>query len=169
MTEFTTGGVFQALREPLVLIESPERRQQIEQYIEAARVPLERAVFDLLSSFAEAVDDAVSAHYRVTLAYRPGVLTLEVRPQEPAGVGGETWILDEGEVEKLTLRLPSELKDLATEAAARMGLSLNAWFIRMLARALQSAGAPPSEGTSERTGRRRRPGSRLTGWVGPTT
>ena len=69
--EFTTESIFQALKSPLAVVDSPERRTQLEDYVEAARLPLERSVFDLLSNFAEAVDAEVSSHYQVTLSYRP--------------------------------------------------------------------------------------------------
>ena len=162
--EFTTDSIFQALKSPLAVVDSPERRTQLEDYVEAARLPLERSVFDLLSNFAEAVDSEVSSHYQVTLSYRPGVLDLQVRASEPAEQPEETWSLAEGEVEKITLRIPAELKDLASEAAAKSGLSVNSWFVRVLARALRRAEEP-----EERHRRRGRRGRRLTGWVGPET
>ena len=162
--EFTTESIFQALKSPLAVVDSPERRTQLEDYVDAARLPLERSVFDLLSQFAEAVDTEVSSHYQVTLSYRPGVLDLQVRASEPAEQPEETWSLAEGEVEKITLRIPAELKDLASEAAAKSGLSVNSWFVRVLARALRSAEEP-----EERHRRRGRRGRRLTGWVGPET
>ena len=162
--EFTTESIFQALKSPLAVVDSPERRTQLEDYVDAARLPLERSVFDLLSNFAEAVDSEVSSHYQVTLSYRPGVLDLQVRASEPAEQPEETWSLAEGEVEKITLRIPAELKDLASEAAAKSGLSVNSWFVRVLARALRRAEEP--EERHRRRGRRRQ---RLTGWVGPET
>ena len=162
--EFTTESIFQALKSPLAVVDSPERRTQLEDYVDAARLPLERSVFDLLSNFAEAVNAEVSSHYQVTLSYRPGVLDLQVRASEPAELPEETWSLAEGEVEKITLRIPAELKDLASEAAAKSGLSVNSWFVRVLARALRRAEEP-----EERHRRRGRRGRRLTGWVGPET
>ena len=167
--EFTTESIFQALKSPLGVIDNAERRSQIEGYIEAARVPLERAVFDLLSRFAETVDGEVSAHYEVTLSYRPGVLDLQVRTREPSEPAEETWTLAEGEVEKITLRLPAELKELATEAAAKAGLSVNSWFMRVLARALRRVEEAEPEHFEHhgRPGRPGRLGRRLTGWVGP--
>ena len=165
--EFTTESIFEALKSPLAVVDSPERRTQLEDYVEAARLPLERSVFDLLSNFAEAVDSEVSSHYQVALSYRPGVLDLEVRASEPAEQPEETWSLAEGEVEKITLRIPAELKDLASEAAAKSGLSVNSWFVRVLARALRSAEEP--EERHRRRGRRGGRGRRLTGWVGPET
>ncbi len=166
MTEFTTEPIFEALQSPLGVLDSPERRQQLEGYVEAARLPLDRSVFDLLSRLAEAVNAEVSTHYQVALGYRPGVLELEVRATEPSEPAGEVWSLAEGEVEKITLRIPAELKDLATEAAAKAGLSVNAWFVRVLARALRSAEAPEPPADARRR-RHERPGQKLTGWVGP--
>ena len=172
MTEFRTDEIFQTLKGLLRVIDNEEKRRQIESYIDAAQVPVERAVFDLLSHFAEAVDGQVSGHYRVSLSYRPGVLDLEVRASEPGEQRGEDWsAMPEGDVEKITLRIPGELKELATEAAARAGLSVNAWYVRMVARAVRNTDIPPEQPRDEgrRHGRheRRGPGQRLSGWVGP--
>jgi hypothetical protein len=169
MTEFTTESIFEALKSPLGIVDNEERRSQLEGYIEAARLPLERSVSDLLSQFSEAVNGEVSAHYEVTLGYRPGVLDLEVRAREPSEPPEEVWSLAEGEVEKITLRIPAELKDLATEAAAKASLSVNAWFVRVLARALRSAEGlePPAMERHSRREHRHSHGRRVTGWVGP--
>lgn len=173
MTEFTTDPIFEALKGHLRVIDNAERREQVEAYIDSAQVLLERSVFDLLSRFAETVNGEVSAHYEVALTYRPRVLNLEVRQTEPSEPTEEVWSLAEGEVEKITLRIPGELKELATEAAAKAGLSVNSWFVRVLARALRSAeGSEPPEtprmhGQGPGRGRHGGRGRRLTGWVGP--
>lgn len=166
--EFTTDAIFESLKTPLGVIDDPERRRQIESYIEAARTHVDRAVFDLLSRFAEEVDGQVRAHYEVSLAYRPGVLDLQVRPREAAESVEDAWSLAEGEIEKLTLRIPAELKEMAQEAAARAGLSANSWFVRMLARSVRSPEAP--EPPPPPGGGRHGPGHagrRISGWVGP--
>src|SRR6185295_19530094 len=99
--ELNTEPVFDALKQPLALIESDERRRSIETYVEAARTPLERAVFDLMSQLAQAVDEKVAGHYRVRLAYRPGGLSVEV--DEKTGNGEEAQYSSlEGDVEKIT-------------------------------------------------------------------
>lgn len=172
MTQFTTDGIFDALKTTLNVVENAERRKQLENFVDAARLSLERQVFDLLSRFADDVNGQVSAHYDVRLSYRPGVLELDVRPREPSEPAGEAWSMAEGEVEKITLRIPAELKELATEAAAKAGLSVNTWFVRVLARAVRGSETPEPPPTA-----RRRPhephrthgrsGQRLTGWAGP--
>lgn len=171
-TELRTDALFDALKQPLGLIDNDERRRQIETYIDAARVPLERAVNDLMSQLVQSIDEQVSEHYRIRLAYRAGGLALEV--EERTGNGDETrWASLEGDIEKITIRIPAELKDLATQAAQRGGTSANSWFVKALARALrasESTQQPPSWGhdtrrdtRDDRSGKR---GSRFTGWVG---
>jgi hypothetical protein len=171
MTEFRTDEIFSTLKSLLRVIDNEEKRRQIESYIDAAQVPVERAVFDLLSHFAEAVDGQVAGHYHVSLSYRPGVLDLDVRPSEPGETRGEDWSsMPEGEVEKITLRIPAELKELATEAASRAGLSVNSWFVRMLARAVRSSDVPDRDDRSRHERYHRRGpggGQRLSGWFGP--
>jgi hypothetical protein len=63
---------------------------------------------------------------------------------------------EEGGTARLTLRLPNHLKLQIDEAAARSGLSVNAWLVRAVTAALQPAPAP----------RRGSPiGQRYSGWV----
>src|SRR4051812_2583487 len=97
--EFKTDSVFQALQQPLALVDDPEKRQQLERYVEAARFPLERAVFDLLSGLVGAIDERVQSHYRVRLSYQPGALALDIeeKPAEPRAEGeaegdGADWL-----------------------------------------------------------------------------
>ncbi len=162
-SELKTEPVFDALKQPLALIESDDRRRQIEAYLDTARVPLERAVHDLMSQLVQAVDDKIADHYRIRLAYRPGGLGLEIEEKVQEG-DAERWSALEGDVEKITIRIPAELKDLAQQAAAAAGTSANSWFVKALGRALRNA-----EGQREPPGwreERHSKGSRMTGWVG---
>ena len=139
--EFKTESVFDALKSPLALVEDSEKRQAFERYVEAARFPLERAVFDLLSGLVSAIDERVSEHYRLRLAYHTGALELNVEPlpQAERAAPNVTDMPDfaaDGEMEKITIRIPAELKDLITQAAGGAGISANSWFIRVLAHAL---------------------------------
>jgi hypothetical protein len=118
-----------------------------------------------MSQLVQSIDERIGEHYRVRLAYRPGGLGLEI--EEKVQDGDESrWTALEGDVEKITIRIPAELKDLATQAAARAGTSANSWFIKALARAIRSVDAqqhqPPSSWRHERHGR----GARFSGWVG---
>jgi hypothetical protein len=165
-----TEPVFEALRSPLGMVDDAERRQVLERYIEAARLPLERALFDLLAALAAAIDERVADHYRVRLAFRPTGPELEVEekePAEPLTPAEAEWTGADGEMEKITLRIPAELKQLVTQLAAEARLSVNSWFIRTLAAAVRGAmhGAERAERRRLREERRGR-GARLSGWIG---
>ena len=161
--ELKIDSIIDALKSPLGVIDNPERRAQIEDYIEAARLPLERAVFDLLSQLAESVNDEVSAHYQVTLAYRAGVLDLAVQAAE---ADDAAWSMADGEVEKITLRIPAELKEMAAEAASQASLSANSWFVKTLSRHLRHVDESERARRRGRRGRRHQGGQKLSGWVG---
>lgn len=172
--EFRTDAVFEAVRAPLALIEDEAKRHSIERYVDAARFPLERSIFDLLSGLVTAVDEQVQDRYRVRLTYTPGALRLEVQPvtaPEPEPQTAE-WSFGDGDTEKVTIRIPAELKDLATRAAGEAGLSANSWFVRSLARSLKMAGeemerrsGPPARSREDGRGRGRPHG--FSPWGGP--
>lgn len=171
-TELRTEPVFDALKQPLALIESDDRRRAIETYIEAARIPLERAVHDLMSQMASSIDEQVAQHYKVRLNYQPGGLQVEVDAKAPAaGEDPQAFSTAEGDVEKITIRIPAELKDLAQQAASQAGTSANTWFVKALARAVrnidvQTAPPPPSSDQWREEKKHGGRGSRLSGWVG---
>ena len=168
MTEqFRTEPVFDAFKQPLALVESDERRRAIEAYLEASRTPVERAVFDLISQVVQSIDERVGEHYRLRLAYRPDGLSLEVEEKVQNNGEEASWASLEGDVEKITIRIPAELKDLATQAAQRAGTSANTWFIKALARALRNMEAQQQSPERGRERKHRPPhGSKFTGWVG---
>lgn len=72
---------------------------------------------------------------------------------------------DEGGTSRISLRVPEALKPRIEEAAARDGLSVNAWLVRAVSAALD-----PGDATRDATRRAtRRPapqtGNRYSGWV----
>ena len=66
--------------------------------------------------------------------------------------------VDEGGTSRTTLRLPDQLKVRIEEAAAREGLSVNAWLVRTVGAALEPKNRSPSA-------RGALGGERYTGWV----
>ncbi|MBZ4017750.1 toxin-antitoxin system HicB family antitoxin [Streptomyces purpurogeneiscleroticus] len=66
---------------------------------------------------------------------------------------------DEGGTARVNLRLPAHLKARAEEAAAREGLSVNAWLVRAVSAAVDGGARPR---TTEKT---QTFGQSFTGWV----
>ncbi|MFF9867111.1 hypothetical protein ACF1G0_17095 [Streptomyces sp. NPDC013953] len=67
---------------------------------------------------------------------------------------------DEGGTARINFRLPAPLKARVEEAAAREGLSVNAWLVRAVATALEPGGGP-----ARPAARTPRTGQGYQGWV----
>ena len=102
---------------------------------------------DVLSEAAlELSSQLPSGYVEVRLAgQEPSLVYVESPEDAPASAA------EDGLSSRITLRLPEQLKGNIEAAAARDGVSVNAWLVRALARSVSS---PP----------RRQSGSRLTGF-----
>jgi hypothetical protein len=84
---------------------------------------------------------------------RPGDTT-PTPPREPARDD------EDGEIARITLRLPEQLKTQVEQAAATDRLSVNAWLVRAVADALEPRRPDPRSTTASPIA-----GQRLTGWA----
>lgn len=80
----------------------------------------------------------------------------------PAPVGPPADVdVDGGGTTRTTLRLPDHLKSQVEVSAARDGISVNAWLVRVVAAALEQPTARPAQQARPEPGG----ATRLTGWV----
>ncbi|MFF7370277.1 toxin-antitoxin system HicB family antitoxin [Streptomyces tricolor] len=146
---------------------------------ERLTAPLESATrLTLLNVLSAAMDE-------ITRELAPGSVDVRLRgldpdfvvtppPADPGGVAGPAAPAEpfqppapapapaegeEGGTARVNLRLPAHLKARAEEAAAREGLSVNAWLVRAVAAAVDGGTRPR---TTEKT---RTVGQSFTGWV----
>jgi hypothetical protein len=144
-----------------------------------ARVLAERLVAPLESAFRLALLDALSAAAgEITRELAPGSVELRLRGREPSFVvtmpaedqgAGTTAVPsppvpvtpdgDDTAISRINLRLPDALKSLVEQAAARDGLSVNAWLVRAAGAAVQSTDQ------AHRAPRAPLGGQRFSGWV----
>lgn len=102
---------------------------------------------------------------------------LSVAPQEPVAIVDDVIATsgtapdasseaDDGGTARITLRLPTHLKPRIEQAAARVGLSVNAWLVRAVTAALDGDGSGPGRG-GELSDRQiaAQHGRRYRGWV----
>jgi HicB family len=112
-----------------------ERSGQVARRIgEALASSLRLKLFDLLSQAAVELSSKLpSGHVEVRLAgQEPEFVFVDSTPGESAGTVGEDLSA------RITLRLPESLKAAVEAAAAREGVSTNAWLVRAIARATES-------------------------------
>lgn len=138
--------------------------------------PLESAArLILLEVLAAAADeitrDLAPGSVEVRLRGRDPEFVVVPAPPEPpdhdpqarpvVDLGPQTGT-DDGGTSRITLRLPDHLKPRIDDAAAREGLSVNAWLVRAVAIALDPAAA--SSAAADRSSSTPM-GRRYTGWV----
>jgi len=101
---------------------------------EALSSNLRLKLFDLLSQAAVELSSKLpSGHIEVRLAGQEPELVFVDSTADPAGAtAGEELSA------RISLRLPESLKTAVEKAAAREGISTNAWLVRAIARATES-------------------------------
>lgn len=124
-----------------------------------------------LAAQADALGAVVTADLR--LRGRDPQLIVDVTPIENAAADPEPTrvdlssqsfeVDDDGNVTRVTLRLPEGLKTMIDSAAGIAGTSLNSYVSRTLSDALR--GGPPAPPTPPPGSRTRKSGSRVKGWV----
>lgn len=110
-----------------------ERSAQIARRLgDALGSSLRLKLLDLLSQVAVELSSKLpSGHVEVRLAGQEPELVFVEAPGESAGAGEELSA-------RISLRLPESLKAAVEKAAAREGVSTNAWLVRAIARAAES-------------------------------
>ena len=112
-----------------------ERSAQVARRIgEALSSSLRLKLFDLLSQAAVELSAKLpSGHVEVRLAgQEPELIFVDASPGDSTGTVGEDLSA------RISLRLPESLKSAVEAAAAREGVSTNAWLVRAIARATES-------------------------------
>jgi predicted HicB family RNase H-like nuclease len=142
---------------------------QLRPFIEGLQSDLEEIAAvgdDAVGEAARRLTAAVGASAGLRLLDALTEAALELSSQLPSGQDPSfVYVEDEGEapapptaedalVARISLRLPEGLKVAIEAAATSEGVSVNAWLVRSLARAVSSGGG----------GGRRGPGNRLTGY-----
>jgi len=114
-----------------------------ERLIQALRGSAGMRLMETLGEAALEISDQLpEGHVEVRLAGPdPQLVYVGAEPVEPAGVPDE----QDGLAARITLRLYESLKRELEAAAAREGMSLNAWLVRALSRSVASP-APRSRG-----------------------
>lgn len=160
------GPVIDAFDAALQLIQDEDERQRFQRVLEASSDSVRGAVHDIVSQVVGEVNEVADGAVRVALAYGADGLDLTVDVPTPEETSDDDDVLhitfDDSEVERLTLRLPAELKELAARHADSSGVSLNTWLTRLV-----SHEAGRRERGERRRGRRRRgAGQSMKGWIG---
>lgn len=157
--------ILDAFDDALALVEDPEQRARLQRVLRAAAPAVESAATGIVRAVAAEVNEVAggAVHAEVVHGADGPELRVEARsPMEPSSTAPDLEF-DASEIERLTLRLPSELKEIAAIAAQQAGVSLNAWLTRVVS---QEAGRRRGRAGRD-TGRSDHGVSQtLKGWIG---
>jgi HicB family len=135
-------------------------RAALERLGRAMEPAVQLRFIDALSQASQEFSEQLPAgHAEVRVAGRDATLVYVgpvTEQAEPANEPDE----DEGGMARLTLRMPESLKSKVEEAAARDGLSVNAWLVRAVQRGVEGRRIEFEIGGKKRGG-----GTRLTGYA----
>jgi len=129
----------------------------------AARLVLLGVVSDVASEITReiapgSVDVVLRGRDPHLVVTRPPMAETEAGDPSAPGVAEPAEPLDDTVSSRTTLRLPDRLKARVEQAAAAEGLSVNSWFVRAIAAALEpSVRRPPRRETKQ--------GESFTGWA----
>ncbi len=117
----------------------------------SARLCLLEALSDAAAEITTKLDNA---SVEVRLRGRAADLVVsDLAPSTPAAPPPPTET-DSGDVARITLRLPEQLKSSVERAASAEGISVNAWLVRAIGAAVHGNATPGSSGGRARFGRR---------------
>ncbi|WP_433216727.1 toxin-antitoxin system HicB family antitoxin [Dactylosporangium sp. CS-047395] len=151
----------EGLRAELLAAAGPDDAALAERLAGAVASATRLAMFDVLSDAAD----------EITRDLAPGSVEIRVRdrnpyfvvttpdgdPVAPPSPPPHAEVAAEGPVGRINFRPPEQLKQRIEEAAAREGLSVNAWLTRTLAAVVSAEPAPPARPSGKGT---------FVGWVG---
>ena len=133
---FDLRRIAEAQKKALVLVESPDRRQVLEQFLEGSAPLIEAAARDVLQELAEEINDQLAPHARLRLVQEGSRVMPEIVSSGAEMGGRRKLAIGSDTVSKVLVRMPSNVKTRAADAAQKAGTSLNSWTVNVLERAL---------------------------------
>lgn len=159
--------IIEAFDDALALVEDAEQRARLQRVLRAATPAVESAAAGMIRAAAAEVNEVAGGAVHAEVVHGAGGPEFRVEaisPMEPSNTAPDLEF-DASEIERLTLRLPSELKEIAAIAAEQAGVSLNAWLTRVVS---QEAGRRRGRSGRGRDGGHGEHGGSQTlkGWIG---
>ena len=127
-----------ASKKALNLVDDPERRHILEQFVDSTGPLVEAAARDAFLNLLDEINAQLAPHVRLRLVQEGTGLAADVITLGEERGRGWTLRFDGDTISKVLVRMPSNVKERATESAQRAGMSLNNWTVDILERALEN-------------------------------
>ncbi len=116
-------------KKALALVEDPEKREALERFLESSGPLVEAAARDAIHELIEEMNDQLAPHSRIRLVQEGSKVLPEVVFLADDIGRRRTVVIDGDSISKVLVRMPSEVKTKAAEAAQKAGTSLNGWTV----------------------------------------
>ena len=135
---FDFRRIVEIQKKALVLIDNPEKRESLEQFLESTGPLVESAARESLYEIVEEINTQLAPHTRIRLLQEGQMIMPDVVSLLENMSRGRAMSASSEVASKVLVRMPSEVKTRATEAAQKAGTSLNNWTVTVLERALSN-------------------------------
>ena len=129
-------AIADAQKKALALVEDPERRRVLEQFLESSAPLVEAAAREALLDFVDEINAQLAPEARLRLIQEGTKVLPEIVSLGEETERGRRIVIDSHNISKVLVRMPSEVKAMAAEAAQKAGTSMNNWTVNILERAL---------------------------------
>ena len=153
---FNLRRIAEAQKKALPLVENPETKRTLERFLESSGPLVESAARDELQALVEEINAQLAPGARLRLVQEgPKVVPEIVSLGDDIG-RGRPIVIDSDSISKVLVRMPSDVKTMAADAAKKAGTSMNSWTVNILERALvnlkeHQQGEPTSQSAGEDT------------------
>lgn len=125
-------------KKALKIVGDPEHQRILEEFIDGTGYLVESAAIEALQELVGEINSQLTPHVRIRLLQEGKSLAAEVVVLGEALGAGRRIHSDDDTISKVLVRMPSNIKERASESAQRAGMSLNSWTVNILERALDN-------------------------------
>ena len=133
---FNFRRITEAQKKALALVENPETKRTLEQFLESSGPLVESATRDELQVLVEEINSQLAPGARLRLVQEGTKVVPEIVSLGEDIGRGRPIVIDSDSISKVLVRMPSDVKTMAADAAQKAGTSLNSWTVNIMERAL---------------------------------
>ena len=130
--------ISEAPKTALLLVEDPERRRILEQFLDSTGKLVEAAARDAVQELVDEINAQLAPGAKLRLVQEGTGLSPEVVALGEERGKGWSLRIDGDVISKVLVRMPSDIKERASESAQKAGMSLNNWTVSILEKAVDS-------------------------------
>ena len=132
------GEISKSFSIGLALVEDAQKRQFIGEFLAATAPIVEKVASDQIQMFVSDINSQLNPHAKVELIFEGGNLMPKVTNLGDDIKSRRSYIEGRENISRFLVRMPAAVKQRASDAAHKAGISLNNWTVTVLERAVEN-------------------------------